>query len=566
MQLTETVTIINKSGKVITNGKHIVNIFKEAKAAYQDKKAAIKAERAAAAERPSLRKAHTFDVRSRGPETYYEQYDVPERQYFLEQGQGQEQEYTHSQYIEGDDRRRSGEDGRSTTSSRRSHGSHSSGRTRASKSGTASRPPLSESNLRTLTEVSATTPSQVPRAYRSPYAETAPRDLALSKPTLAHATTAPVLGHAASELSLRKPKKKKEIDMNLAYGNVPPDLASRTDLGPVTLAEEEDAKWREEMRKEEDARKLMGRIDALLDEAECVQHTATSIIDHLQQKPEAAAAVALLLAELSTLLKTMSPGFLGIVKGGFPAIFALLASPQFLIGVGVAVGVTVIFFGGWKIVKRMREAKAIAAEKEENAQAFEMQEQAPIPDGQSAFQAGASYGPPGPGSYDDALVFDEELSSIETWRRGITPAGEDEESVDLELITPEAVRSVRGDAMSIRTTRTHRSSKSHRSRRSHRNEDDDVEVPARTSSRAHTSKVGDLESEAGTEHSRRSSRSKTTVRTKTTKAIEDGSREEDNTLDTVLRPKEKKSSMLKTLFKKKKEKDDEREVAVSVMA
>lgn len=356
--------------------------------------------------------------------------------------------------------------------------------------------------------------------------------------------------------------------MNLAYGNVPPDLGSRTDLGPVTVAEEEDAKWREEMKKEEDARKLMGRIDALLDEAECVQHTATSIIDHLQQKPEAAAAVALLLAELSTLLKTMSPGFLGIIKGGFPAIFALLASPQFLIGVGVAVGVTVIFFGGWKIIKRMKEAKAIAAEKKADAQAFEMQEQAPVPDGQSAFQAGASYGPPGPGSYDDALVIDEELSTIETWRRGITPAGEDEESVDLELITPEAVRSVRGDAMSIRTSRTHRSSKSHRSRRTHRAEDEEVEVPARTSSRAHTSsKAGGAESEAGSEHSQRSSRSKNTVRTKTTtKAIEDGSREEDKTLDAVLRPKEKKSSMLKTLFKKKKDKDDEREVAVSVMA
>lgn len=385
-----------------------------------------------------------------------------------------------------------------------------------------------------------------------------------------HAPTAPVLGRAASELSLGKAgkKKKKEIDMNLAYGNVPPDLASRTDLGPVTLAEEEDAKWREEMKKEEDARKLMGRIDALLDEAECVQHTATSIIDHLQQKPEAAAAVALLLAELSTLLKTMSPGFLGIIKGGFPAIFALLASPQFLIGVGVAVGVTVIFFGGWKIVKRMKEAKAIAAEKEANAMAFEMQDQAPIPDRQSAFQAGASYGPPGPGSYDDALVLDEELSTIETWRRGITPSdvGEDEESVDLELITPEAVRSVRGDAMSIRTTRTHRSSKSHRSHRTHKTEGEDVEIPARTSSRAHTSNVGDAESEAGTEHSRRTSRSKTTVRTKATKAIEDGSREEDNTIDAVLRPKERKSTMLKTLFKKKKDKEDEREAAVSVMA
>lgn len=401
--------------------------------------------------------------------------------------------------------------------------------------------------------------------------------MALSRPTLVHATTAPVFSRTASDLSLGKTasKKKKDIDMNLAYGNIPPDLASRTDLGPVTPAEERDAESQEEARKEEEARKLMSRIDTLLDEAECVQHTATNIIDHLQRKPEAAAAVALLLAELSTLLKTMSPGFLGIVKGGSPAVFALLASPQFLIGVGMAVGVTVIFFGGWKIVKRIKAAKALAAEKSAGAQAFEMQHQPPPPTAawdNPAFQyeAASAYGPPGPGSHDDALVLDdefaldEELSTIETWRRGIVPSGEDEESVDLELITPEAARSVRGDAMSVRTSRTHRSSKSHRSHRSHRthgNENEDVDAPARPSSKAHTS----AESEAGSDRSRRTSRSKMTTRTEM-RAIEDGSRQEENTLDTVLRPKEKKSSMLKTLFKKKKDKEEGRDTAVSVMA
>lgn len=537
-----------------------------------------------------------------GPDSYYDgEYDGPQQpQYFLDQGYQQppQTEYTHSRYYvedeppaNGDRRRSIDDDRRSEASSRRSHAtSHRSRRTTrtASQSVVPSRappPPLSESNLRALTEVSATTASsRVPRGsavaspYRAPYAETAatPRGDALNtnmelqrmtRPPLVHAATAPLLDRAMSELTLAgsKSKKKKEIDMDLAYGNVPPDLATRTDLGPVTPAEEEDARWREEMKKEEDARKLMGRIDALLDEAQCVQHTATSIIEHLQQKPEAAAAVALLLAELSTLIKTMSPGFLGIVKGGFPAIFALLASPQFLIAVGVAVGVTVISFGGWKIVKRMKEAKAIAAEREAGAQAFEMQQQPSIPDGQSAFQAGANYGPPGPGSYDDALVLDEELSTIESWRRGITPSIADDESVDLELITPSAVKSVRGDAMSIRTTRTHRSSKSHRSHRSHK-PGDDVEVPSRVSSRAQTSRTADTESEAGSERSHRSSRSKTTVRTRTTKAIDDGSREEDNTVEALLRPKEKKSSMLKTLFKKKKDKEEERESAVSVMA
>lgn len=382
--------------------------------------------------------------------------------------------------------------------------------------------------------------------------------------------------------------------MNLAYGNVPPDLAFRTDLGPVTVAEEHDARLHEEARKEQEARTLMSRINKLLDEAECVQHSATSIIDHLQRKPEAAAAVALMLAELSTLLKAMSPSFLGVVKGGFPAIFALLASPQFLIGVGVAVGVTVVFFGGWKIVKRIKEAKAAAAERGE-AQAFEMQSQYQAP---SQYQAtvppvAASappsqahlhgmYGAAGPGSYDDALVLDEELSSIETWRRGIAPNGEEDgedelESVDLELITPEAARSVRGDARSIRTSRTHRSTKSHRSHRSshttatttasRRHGDEEgtvVDVPARKSStggsRAPT--AARAESVAATERSHRTSRSKTTVRTEL-RAIEDGSRAEDNTLDTVLRGKDRKPNMLKTLFKKKKDRED---APVSVMA
>lgn len=560
----------------IQQGKHIVNIFKEAKAAYQDKKAAIKAGRAAAAaeSRPGPQRAQTTpDIRSnRGLDAQYYEYDqvyeVPDRSHFL----SQEQDYTHGRYIEDDSSRRppSVDDGRSQTSSRRSRSSHRSRHSRATtKPGTASRPPLTETNLRTYTEVSSTAPSQVPRTYRSPYAETAPRDLTLSRPMLVHAPTAPV-SRTASDPSLcttASKKKKKEIDMNLAYGNIPPDLASRTDLGPVTPAEEQDAARLEEVKREQEARTLMNRIDTLLDEAECVQHTATNIFDHLQRKPEAAAAVALLLAELSTLLKTMSPGFLGIVKGGSPAIFALLASPQFLIGVSVAVGVTVICFGGWKIIKRMQAAKALAADKQASAQAFEMQEQAPYPaEGQSSFQreAGNAYGPPGPGSYDDALVLDEELSTIETWRRGITPSIADtESSVDLELITPEAVKSVRGDAMSIRTARTHRSSKSHRSHRSRKDGDAEaeVDVPARTSSRAHSS----AESEAGSDRSRRTARSKATVKTEM-RAIEDGSRQEDNTLDAVLRPKEKKSSMLKTLFKKKREKEDDREVAVSVAA
>ncbi|PSR99157.1 hypothetical protein BD289DRAFT_361452 [Coniella lustricola] len=568
MQLNETVTIINRSGKVISNGKHIVNIFKEAKAAYRDKKAAIKADRAAAANelRPGIRKAHTFD----------DDFILQEQDdYYLER------EYSHRQPTIVDDQR-------SQATSKRSHTTHRSKRSHApstsSRHTSASRSALTENNLRALSEASVTPPSKAPSTHRSPYPDSAPRDMVVSRPTLVHSATAPMLSgangtgsdyvsSALSELTIRPPAppaKKKEIDMNLAYGNVPPDLASRTDLGPATPAEE--------------ARKLMARIDALLDEAECVHHSAAATIDHLQRQPEAAAAVALLLAELSTLLKAMSPGFLSVVKGGFPAIFALLASPQFLIGVGVAVGVTVIFFGGWKIVKRVQAAKALVAEKQASRMAFEAapsqyayQHQHQPDERSSAFQAGDRYGPPGPGSYDDALVLEEELSTIETWRRGITPYGDDgdiadeeDESVDLELITPHAAQSVRGgDAMSVRTMRTHRTHKSHKSHKSHQSH------PSHRSSSQRPdfgddANVGgdDARSVAPTERSRRTTRSKvstsSTAKTRPrshVKAIEDGSRDAENTVDAMLRSSGK-PTMLKSLFKKKKEREEQ---AVSVL-
>lgn len=388
------------------------------------------------------------------------------------------------------------------------------------------------------------------------------------------------LDRASSTPSLRA-KGKKEIDMNLAYGNIPPDLASRTDLDPIN----------KEAAREQQARTLMQRIEGLLLEAQCVHHSATSIIAHLQGNPEAAAAVALTLAELSAIVTKMSPSFLTVIKGGFPAIFALLASPQFLIAAGVTVGVTVVCFGGWKIVKRIKEAKATAEERAAAAQAFEMQEpQQPMYAAPSApgmdprYSQGDSsqyYGPPGPASFDDALVLEEELSTIESWRRGIVPSELgvedefDEQSVDLELITPRAARSVRdGDAMSFRTVRTNRTSKTDKSRKSHKSrhgedEGEGLEMPERRSSKSHVStRLRDGgESEAGSESSQRSSRSKRTVKT-----IEDGSRDRENTLEAVLRPKDKKPNMLKSMFKKKKDREDsgsmrERsEVSVSVMA
>lgn len=183
--------------------------------------------------------------------------------------------------------------------------------------------------------------------------------------------------------------------MNLAYGALPHDLQ----IGPVT-----------EEQKEAELQATMSKLDHLLLEAHCLQHSATAIIANLQANPEAMAAVALTLAELSSLLTKMSPSILGALKASSPAVFALLASPQFLIAGGVAIGVTVVMFGGFKIIKKIQANNE--ARKEANR-------------------------------VDEAMVFDGlEMGSIESWRRGIAEveAQSVSTSVDGEFITPEAAR------------------------------------------------------------------------------------------------------------------------------
>jgi hypothetical protein len=181
--------------------------------------------------------------------------------------------------------------------------------------------------------------------------------------------------------------------MNLAYGALPPDLA------PAQMDTE----------KEIELAATMSKLDALLIEAHCLQHSATAIITNLQANPEAMAAVALTLAEISNLLTKMSPGIITALKSSSPAVFALLASPQFLIAGGVALGVTVVMFGGYKIIKKMQ------ANTEAKKEANRMEE---------------------------ALVYEGDLGSIDTWRRGIADveAQSVSTSVDGEFITPEAAR------------------------------------------------------------------------------------------------------------------------------
>lgn len=279
--------------------------------------------------------------------------------------------------------------------------------------------------------------------------------------------------------------------MNLAYGSLPPELNDMP---------------REEQKQIEVAA-TMSKLEALLLEAHCIQHSASAIISNLQANPEAMAAVALTLAELSNLLAKMSPGILAALKGSSPAIFALLASPQFLIAGGLAVGITVVMFGGFKIIKKMQASAAATKETSR---------------------------------MEEALVFDGmELNSIDSWRRGIADveAQSVATSVDGEFITPEAMRQ--------RKERIRERAREERALRRAQTESvvTKRDVPARTSSK---SVMG---SEAGRSESGRS-RVKEKEKGKEVLMITEGDK------------KLKKSSTFSVLFKKK-DKSGKRESELS---
>lgn len=180
---------------------------------------------------------------------------------------------------------------------------------------------------------------------------------------------------------------KPDIDMDLAYGPIPPPL-------PIARSGAD----------EEEFKGLVQKVKRILEEADCLQYSASTIISTLQKNPDAMAAVALTLAEISNVVTKMAPSVLTAMKASSPAVFALLASPQFLIAGGVAVGVTIVAFGGYKIVKKIRAKQAVEV----------------------------------PGM-DEMLEVDD-VSRIDTWRRGI--AEEQERSigtgVEGEFITPTA--------------------------------------------------------------------------------------------------------------------------------
>ncbi|KAK7556124.1 hypothetical protein IWX92DRAFT_393594 [Phyllosticta citricarpa] len=359
--LGQTITIVNKSGKVVKTSQNLVNVFKEAKSAYRERKAEIKAVRDA-------------EIEQRRIERRLENMRL--------------------------------EDGQSESSKR-------SKKTKKWRSNN-DKPPLE-------------------RGYTETFAdEETPRDD--NHDTLARRYT--------DGLFLRRSKSSKRdsrdsVDMDLAYGEIPPPL-------PDHRAEEE-----------LELRDKVNGLTRILDEANCVHHSVQSMIGSLEKNPDALAAVALTLAEISTIVTKLGPGALTVLKGSFPAVLALLASPQFMIAAGVGVGVTIVALGGYKIIKK------ITTKTEEKPLAYG----GPV----QSIEEG-----------NDRNVLDElappELSRIERWRRGIADVAANSigTNVEHELVTPGAADRFIEEGLikeeDLKSRRSKKTTRSSKSRKTHKSE------------------------------------------------------------------------------------------------
>ncbi|RFU30210.1 hypothetical protein B7463_g6135, partial [Scytalidium lignicola] len=483
--LMETVTVINKSGKIISTGKSLINIFKEAKDAYQDKRAELKAE-----QRERLRQKYA---------------------------QKHAQKYAQKLLLAREETQ-SVASSRHSRHSRSSHRSHREHRDRF----VDPLPPLSEVNLSHQEEGhelepqysgsihesyhgSAHSGERSPSImYREPYVETevAPHPGIMRRHTdfvEASSEMMPPDHYPPDAIplyrSVSNPDFRDEVDMGLAYGELPPDL-----YPPFDPVEEE-----------KELNSMVFKIENMLLEAQCLHHSATAIISSLQEKPDAMAAVALTLAELSSLLTKMSPSIISVLKGLSPAIFALLASPQFLIGSGVALGVTIIMFGGFKIIKKIQgtavpDKEAVRMEGSFRPEQTMMLEQ-PMMTEQHMLEQPMMEQPmrmetrtlvEEPAPMEEAIIYEQELSAIECWRRGIADveAVSVATSADGELITPEAERQriekIRERAREERKSTRAPSVMSSSTSRSHRH---------RTSSRVAQSESGRTERSVRSERS-----------------------------------------------------------------
>ncbi|KAL3491943.1 hypothetical protein BJX62DRAFT_116340 [Aspergillus germanicus] len=238
--------------------------------------------------------------------------------------------------------------------------------------------------------------------------------------------------HTHHDITVRQPEARRpptsrsksdaHIDMDLAYG----------EFHPSAIARQPSPRRGQQLQTIDDPELsgLVSRAQWLLEEANCVQHTATATISHLQKNPDAMAAVALTLAEISNLATKMAPSALAMLKTASPAVWALLASPQFLIAAGVGLTATIVMFGGYKIVKQMQSSsnnKGAGVEAVEHSVHM-----------------------------DEMIEFNTDcLSSVEMWRRGVADAEAESAgtSVDGEFITPRAAMMSGIDVTTARLSR-----------------------------------------------------------------------------------------------------------------
>ncbi|KAI6865941.1 hypothetical protein KC323_g4171 [Hortaea werneckii] len=430
--LGQTVTIVNQSGKVVKTSKHLVNVWKEAKGAYSERKAELKAVR----DDEQNRKIAELKVQKQ-----------------LEQ-------------LQVDD------DAQSRASSRRSSRSRSGEKKIARKPlpNQGPKPPMERGFSDSFYANDRPERSKPSRPSplrndshdsRSSFRDYEPRIGELQR---RHTTDMRRIDRRPATPT--RSASADEIDMDLAYGEMPPPLPEKTYDDQIEL------------------RTKMTALQRLLDECNCLQHTATATIDNLQKNPEAMAAVALTLAEISNLATKLAPGALASLKTSFPAIVALLASPQFAIAAGVGVGVTVIAFGSYKIIKRIQAKK---------------EEKKTLENGMTYGPAEALPEPESPASSDGEL---RELNRIERWRRGVSDAEAESlgTSVTGEFITPHAARSMIEDGKLTEADFKPREAKSKKGAKSekgdkekkkkhHHHRSDRSETGSRVSSRSGRSKA-----------------------------------------------------------------------------
>ncbi|KAI9858710.1 MAG: hypothetical protein M1813_007342 [Trichoglossum hirsutum] len=330
----EAIVVVDRSGKVINTSKTILSVFKEARDAYRERKAEINASRTAEIEEKRARKAL---ARARITEIDDDGYSVTSRDSRRSKSRRDKHHHHHHSHRHGDHR-------------------------------DLEYIPERRELSRRHTTASPTSPT-----FREGYGRSS-LDRSLP-PTPTRSRTSPA-----------------GIDMDLAYGDVPPPRTPNATDEEAELAS------------------LLTKVNFVLDEAHCLQHSVTTTISNLQKNPDALAAVALTLAEISNLVAKMAPSAVVALKGGFPAVFAILASPQFMIAAGVGVGITVVALGGYKIIKKMQARNA------------------------GALPSPVGGGPP------MAQLEEVDVSRIDRWRRGIADAEAESvgTSVDGEFITPEA--------------------------------------------------------------------------------------------------------------------------------